>query len=771
MRTRRWQRLCVMATLSVAAAAAAPARADDRTGAAAPELVAPRLLDAPPVRYPPSGSGDANVALALSIDKEGKVSHVEILTGDEPFAAAALAAAAAFRYEPARRGDVRVASRIRVLVEFHAPAPVAPADTPPAPPVREGGSAKIDQVTEEVTVQGQRAEIARTNLGAADIRQMPGAFGDAFRAIDALPGVTPIVSGLPYYFIRGAPPGNTGYLIDGVRVPLLFHFGVARAVIHPGLVDHVDFYPGGFPARYGRYAGAIIDGQTKAPEGRLHGEWDASVLHAGGLVEAPFGDGRGYATVAGRYGYPGLLLSVLAPGVFLQYGDYQARVGWRLGTKDTVSAFIFGSYDGAGAIKNGKLQDLTTTQFHRVDARWDHDLEGGGHVRTALTLGVDRSGTGDRARVSDWLQGLRTTADVPLSRAVRVRAGADVMLDQFSISADAGDATAQTFPTRKDLAGGVWMDAVLKPAEGVEIVPGARVDYFASKSTLAGESGAVPTFDPRLATRVRLAPRVAWLTASGISHQPPAFLVPVPGLQLGALKQGVQTAVQTSQGIELLLPLDVTLTPTAFLHNYLRLTDATATCGFGRVGDTGSSDDCLDQRVRGRTFGLELLVRRPLTKRLTGWIAYTLSRSTREAHPLGGKGAVSTIPSEFDRPHVLNVIGAYDLGRNWRIGARFLYYTGRPYSNSIQSVPVPPFNSVRLPSFFRFDARLEKRWRTKTGYVAFVAEALNLTANKEVLDVRCTPAALPTAALDKCEPDTSGAIPVIVPVVGFEGAF
>ena len=39
----------------------------------------------------------------------------------------------------------------------------------------------------------------------AEVRAMPGAFGDSFRAIEALPGVTPLVSGLPYFFVRGAP--------------------------------------------------------------------------------------------------------------------------------------------------------------------------------------------------------------------------------------------------------------------------------------------------------------------------------------------------------------------------------------------------------------------------------------------------------------------------------------------------------------------------------------------------------------------------------------
>ena len=70
---------------------------------------------------------------------------------------------------------------------------------------------------------------------------------------------------------------------------------------------------------------------------------------------------------------------------------------------------------------------------------------------------------------------------------------------------------------------------------------------------------------------------------------------------------------------------------------------------------------------------------------------------------------------------------------------------------------MPPFNDQRLPGFFRLDVRLEKRWLTKTGYIAFVAEGLNVTANAEVLDVKCTPQG--GAVLDKCVPDTLGQHP------------
>ena len=136
----------------------------------------------------------------------------------------------------------------------------------------------------EVSVHGTRREIGQTRLSATDVREMPGAFGDPFRAIEALPGVAPVVSGLPFFYIRGAPPNDNAYFVDGIRVPLLFHVGIGEGVIHPALIDHVDFYPGAAPAAYGGSAGAVVEGRTRDPTATPHGEASVRLIDAGALL-------------------------------------------------------------------------------------------------------------------------------------------------------------------------------------------------------------------------------------------------------------------------------------------------------------------------------------------------------------------------------------------------------------------------------------------------------------------------------------------------------
>ena len=81
---------------------------------------------------------------------------------------------------------------------------------------------------------------------------------------------------------------------------------------------------------------------------------------------------------------------------------------------------------------------------------------------------------------------------------------------------------------------------------------------------------------------------------------------------------------------------------------------------------------------------------------------------------------------------------------------------------------MPPYDSERLPPFFRVDVRFEKRWPLGAhGHLAFVIEALNATLQKESTDVACTPSGRP-GQLDACAPQSVG--PISVPSIGIEGS-
>jgi TonB family protein len=737
-------------------------------GPKAEAVTRPRPLQALEAPYPEGAKGEATVVVTIVVNADGTVRSATAEGAQRVFADAAESAARAWRFEPATRDGKKVPAKVRAKILFRPPVE-APAETaltpatsataaqqpgsPSSPPAARPEAAPI-----VVTVWGEQPPPHATTLSRTEVRLMPGAFGDAFRAIEALPGVTPIASGVPFFYVRGAPPGNVGYFIDDIRVPLLYHVALGPSVIHPELVDRVDLYRGGYPASFGRFAGGIVSGETRPPSDEVRAHASIRLVDAGALLEVPFAGGRGHALASGRYSYTAAVLSLLAPEVSLAYWDYQSRLSYRLTPNDEVSAFVFGSYDYLGEERADGVRTLFSTQFHRADIRYDHRVGSRLHLRTAVTLGTDVSELENKNYVIGRSLRGRSELVYRIDKGLELQLGSDVGVNYYKIDIPNQDQDVRSlFPGRYDSFAGAHAGLVFRVAPEVELTPGVRVDLY-------GSAGAAAlSLEPRIAGRFFVGKRVRILHAYGFASQPPAFIVPVPGLEVGALRGGLQRSFQASAGVEVDLPEDMQATATVFRNLFWNSSDTLSVI----QPDEDDPQDALDARSTGTAYGLEIFLRRSFSRDLGGYISYTLSRSTRE---LGE----DTFVSAFDRAHVFSGALTYDFGRGYRAGARVVFYTGNPsrgesspeaydpITGEVIATGTPVKAPDRLPPFFRLDVRLEKRWHIgKTGWLAVVLEGLNATATKETFAVNCD--------VNGCTPEEIG--PVTIPSLGVEGGF
>ncbi len=713
------------------------------------------------------------MVLELTIGKDGRVSSALVISGAAPFTDSAREATKAWRFEPATLAAVPIPVKIRFAVRFlpptESPASVASGTPPPVSAEPQGGTPKPPApAMQEILVVGQREPLKLT-LGHAEVHDLPGAFGDAYRAIEALPGVTPIVSGLPYFYVRGAPPGNVGYFFDGIPVPYLYHFAAGPSVLQPAFVDHVDLYPGAYPARYGRFAGAIVAGEMAPPTYRFHGEATIRVTDSGATIEAPFASGRGSAMVGGRFSYTGAVLSLVQPDISVNYWDYQARVRYELDAKNSIELLSFGAGDFLSAYQDDSVSSdggftsaterrkdtLVDVNFHRLDLRWDHRIEGG-NWRNALMVGRDRTGGDDgNIDVFNHMAGVRSEYRQALDKRVLLRAGGDVLFESLSqtvtnrassFDSGVGDGVITDHfnldQARRDLTVGAWADAVLSVTPKLEVTPGLRADVFVSGGRVA------LAIDPRISARYTLSKKLSVTHGLALVHQAPSFVVPVPGFK-PSLAGGLQTALQYSAGIAYSLPSGFESSISVFESAFFHLTDLISLTQL----QSTNQPHVTDARATGQAYGAELMLRRSLSRRVGGFVSYTLSRSTRSEGTLQG-------PARSDRTHVLNVALSGDLGRNWRLGGRWLFYSGVPtHVAYVQAAQAPP----RTPPFWRLDFKLQKRWYIKAPDVwwGLTLEVLNTTLNKETVDGNCN--------AFSCNYDQVG--PVTIPSIGAEGAF
>jgi hypothetical protein len=87
---------------------------------------------------------------------------------------------------------------------------------------------------------------------------------------------------------------------------------------------------------------------------------------------------------------------------------------------------------------------------------------------------------------------------------------------------------------------------------------------------------------------------------------------------------------------------------------------------------------------KGNSYGAELFIRKN-TGKLTGWVSYTLSKTTQQFDALNfGK----SFPFTYDRRHVLNVVGLYELNKKWSFSANFVFNSGGAFTLPVGRIPV-----------------------------------------------------------------------------------
>jgi hypothetical protein len=567
-------------------------------------------------------------------------------------------------------------------------------------------------------------------LRGPELTTTPGSLGDPFRTIESLPGVATVAWPAPIYAVRGANPGNTGYFLDDLQVPLLFHLLLGPAVIHPALFDGMAFYPGGYPARYGRYVAGIVAAQTRAPpEDRVWAMAELRLYDAGGLLSVPLPDGNGGVSAAFRYSYTGALLSLLRSDLRLSYWDYQvmAERRWR-GFRMSLS--LFGSSDDlqyhpadflgakiagtAGALNDQYKNQQYVLRFHRASLRATRNV-GQGQLSLRLAVGTDNS-TAPLAQVlpislSSWSLLPRITYQRSTSW-VDVEGGVDAQVQWFRPQTSVVEAGAVDLARKRTaVLVGSYLSGAIRASTRLTMTPGLRLDSYTISGVTKMDLG------PRLAARLLLEPKT-WLVASGGRFSQPASLaVQIPAAEsFGLALYGLQTSWQGAVGVGTERVPSLAIEVTGYVQRYV-LTDLRDPA---LVSPDPLASDFLVRRD-ARSYGVEVMIRRPARERLHGWLSYTLSQNERA---LGG-GVIG--PSDWDQRHILNLVVGYRLGR-FTLGARGHYHSGQPVL--VNGTEAEAF--VRLPAFYQLDLRVERRFLFDTFTLDVYVEAVNATANRMV---------------------------------------
>lgn len=639
----------------------------------------------------------------------------------------------------------------------------------------------------DVIVEADRPkkEVNRRTLDIEEIVKVPGTLGDPVLVVENLPGVARPTAGSGLIIVRGSGPEDTGIFIDGIDVPLIYHFGGLKSVVPASIVESIDFYPGNYSVEYGRAMGGIFDLHLKriAPE-RVRGSADISVLDTSLYLEVPIND-KAAVAIAGRRSYIDFVLDAVIPedADFAltsapRYWDFQLLGNYRPNDNHELRAAFIASDDIfellfedpaeiAAGLNGGDIS--TSTNFQRLF--FEHRYVPSERFRYDGKVSVGRDVVDfsffDTFRFEFDVTSaqMREKVTYAPSEQLTLSAGFDgrVQLVSGEVRAprppdegspppefDPDDVIFSEFDNRQFWAGAPWVEARVKVGDA-EVVPGLRADYFSRANKFS--------VDPRIVGRYALGD---WTAKAGFAVVHQEATPQENDDVFGNPDLGLQRALQYSVGAEWTprdyLKADVTL----FYKDLQNLTS--------RTGATVERDGervplVYDNNGEGRVYGAEVFLEHKFNNNFRGWVSYTFSRAERL-----DSGETDWRLFDFDQTHILAIVGSYQLPRNWELGLRWRVVSGNPNTPVTGATFVDEFdeyapiygatNSDRLPTFQQLDLRVDKTWVFDRWKLSAYLSLINAYNHENVEAINYN--------YDFTETSTINGLPIL-PILGVKG--
>ncbi len=627
---------------------------------------------------------------------------------------------------------------------------------------------KLVRATGEVIeISGRAPEEAKPleyTMSAKDIATTPGAMNDALRAITILPAAARIPFSFGGIVLRGMSPRDSSVFIDGVEIPLAYHFGGLTGVFPTQVLESMRVVPSGFDVSMGRTQGGVIELTTRKPRGdayRIGGE--VTLLHSRVHVEGPAPKGGAFLASL-RRSYLDILVRplVTVADPLPSYTDGQLRAVWGEPAKrGELSAYLIGSNDRiansedaadpAEQYSDGHL--AVNLGFLRTGATYKRKIGKnlytlapslGTNVLTLYTKEYDEQRRKQELDISRrWYQFATRAEWLRDDPGGFLRAGLDISggyLGRVGSSTNGVDGD-DDIPLPKNTV--LWTDAALWMearrhwyGDKVSVRPGLRIDRFG-----LGEQWAL---DPRVNAHVTLSPVATLRGSLGRFHQPPS---PAHFDEFADNLDAQSSYVdQATLAVEWKLEDNLTASFVGFAHEgYQTLVDIQAK----NVRPTGVDielifRELLEEQIglyayqanvgKQRSYGTEGAIRYDATDfRMLANVSW--SRAKRRYDPALKRGWE---PYGLDQPLRLNLLAA-TTAWEWNIGSRLSIVSGNPINLVPEGTNYMDVEDeakakqlTRLPTFWQLDVRIDRTWEKPWGHVTLFFDIQNITNHRNV---------------------------------------
>jgi hypothetical protein len=597
-------------------------------------------------------------------------------------------------------------------------------------------------------------------LSKERIQALPALLGEAdpLKAIQLLPGISTGIEGTSNLLIRGGSSDQTHFLIEEATIYNINHVGGFLSAVPLAVTDRIEVFKGTPPARYGGRLGGIVnvalqDQSTVRPAGSL----TIGTATIGGQIATSLKRPEDNILLSVRTAYPALALH-LAQGKNYQrglkgeylnalIGDLMARVNYSLG-KLRVTGLVFCSgdhlIDQDEIITEGTLPQRN---IDLIDLGWTNKVIGLKLQSNWNKPWSWQSWTGYlnySYRLKDERYLWEAAADVA-RRAEAALSGAKIrdltnrtLFKYFKITnlilsggwelthRRLGSSLEFQERIRGEL---VRQNAIAPSAGGIEsaLFADAQIQWSAtwrsslglrySSWAVSGWQDAGPEL--RLGIEGQILPLLTVFASAGNRRQM-LHLLTTDGAGLpNELWVGATAAAPPQRAQDVSVGLKGTFLKERYswqIEAYYRKMDRLIQLNVREqefYTIQGDWEKLVAAGGRGIASGLEFFLQKNSGK-FTGFLAYTLSKSTRQFPDLSNG---QSFTYQFDRPHDLALLLSYRLGRKVTLSGNWIYQSGRavtlPVANTGTHFIFDQLNNGRFPAYHRLDIGLNYQWISK----------------------------------------------------------
>jgi CarboxypepD_reg-like domain/TonB-dependent Receptor Plug Domain len=586
---------------------------------------------------------------------------------------------------------------------------------------------------EAVVVAGKdNRNIQKAQMGVIDvplkaIKSLPVLLGerDLMKIIQLLPGVQGGQEGTTGFYVRGGNLDQNLVQLDEATVYNPNHLFGLFSTFNINAINNVKLIKGGFPAEFGGRLSSVLDITMK--EGnktkyQLEGGLGllANSLTLQGPLKLPSSRNK---TVAGKSSF---ILSARKSHINLflkpltssnnsyQFYDVNAKMNIELGKKDRLYFSFFKGNDLANYTEANSLNYEVDFGNTTGTIRWNHLFGSKVFSNTSLIyndyhLALATSQNNFYSLLYTGIRDVTAKTDFSISpnAAHKIKAGFTFTAHQLAPASFSAriprrgkrlTLNPDSIKKLESVEMAFYAGDEVDFSEKISIYYGVRVPFFSAggKSYLFAE----PRVTAKLTAGNKASVKLSYTKMNQFLHLIPNATAGLP-TDIWIPSSGKTKPQFSSQyaigyfrnfnnnGIESSVEL------------YYKKMNNQVLFGEGKQLRLNINLDSLLVYGKGQSYGAEFFVKKN-TGKLTGWISYTLSKTTQQFTELNfGK----EFPFKYDRRHSLSVTAGYQLSKRWSLSAVFVYSSGVAFTVPTGRISTLNSGAIFEGNYYIFEGR------------------------------------------------------------------